>query len=220
MRRSPAISLVLLAVIAVPMTAGASHKPNHSPGAESLTVAAEPNPVVYGGSVSIDGRLTSAARAGKNVVLESDPFPFENDFSNVASSTTAASGNYAFTQQPGLHTRYRVRQGNLLSPVVTVLVRIRLGLRVSDRTPDRGERVRFFGRACPEHVGSLVRVQRRASGRWITVARTRTRTATRCSSYSRRVRVFRDGLYRTTVAGHDDHARGISRTRFLDVDLD
>ena len=219
MRRSTVISLVLLTAIAVPMSAGASHKPGHGQGApETLTIAAEPNPVVYGGTVTIEGRLTSAARAGKNVILESDPFPFDNDFSNAGSATTAASGNYSLTQRPGLNTRYRVRQGNLLSPVVTVLVRIRFGLRVSDRTPDRGERVRFFGRACPEHVGALVRVQRRVAGRWLTVRRTRTREATRCSRYARRVRVFRDGLYRTVVAGHDDHARGVSPTRFLDVD--
>ena len=221
MRLSTAISLVLLIAIVVPSAATATHKPGHGPGpAESLTIAAKPNPVVYGGGVSVDGKLTSAARAGKNLILESDPFPFENNFLNVANTTTAASGNYAFTQQPGLNTRYRVRQGNLLSPVVTVLVRIRLGLRVSDRTPDRGERVRFSGLACPQHVGSLIRFQRRVSGSWVTVARTRTVAATRCSSYSRRVRVVRDGLYRTVVAGHDDHARGISRTRFLDVDLD
>jgi hypothetical protein len=219
MRRSTVISLVLLTAIAVPMSAGASHKPGHGPGVpETLTIATEPNPVVYGGTVTIEGRLTSAARAGKNVILESDPFPFDNDFSNAGSATTAGSGKYSLTQRPGLNTRYRVRQGNLLSPVVTVLVRIRFGLRVSDRTPDRGERVRFFGRACPEHVGALVRVQRRAAGRWLTVRRTRTREATRCSRYARRVRVFRDGLYRTVVAGHDDHARGASPTRFLDVD--
>jgi hypothetical protein len=220
MRRSAAISLVLLTAIAVPGVAGASHKPGHGgPSApESLTIGAEPNPIVYGGSVSIEGTLTSAARAGKNVILESDSFPYDDDFANVGSSTTAASGKYSFTQRPGLNTRYRVRQGNLLSPVVTVLVRIRLGLRVSDRTPDRGERVRFFGRTCPEHVGALVGIQRRAAGGWVTVARTRTKVATRCSSYSRRVRVSSDGAYRTVVAGHDDHARGVSPTRFLDVD--
>jgi hypothetical protein len=221
MRLFAAISLVLLTAIALPTAATATHKPGHGPGsAESLTIAAKPNPVVYGGIVTIDGRLTSSVRAGKNVVLESDPFPYENDFSNVGNTMTGASGSYSFTQRPGVNTRYRVRQGNLLSPVTTVLVRIRLGLRVSDRTPDRGERVRFFGRACPEHVGALVRIQRRASGRWITVARTRTALATRCSTYSRRVRVFRDGLYRSVVAGHDDHVRGISPTRFIDVDLD
>jgi hypothetical protein len=205
----------------VPMTAGASHKPGHAPGTpgagDSLTIVAEPNPIVYGAPVTIDGRLTSADRAGKNLVLESDPFPYENDFSNVGTATTGPSGAYSLNQAPGVNTRYRVRHGNLLSPVVTVLVRMRIGLRVSDRTPDRGERVRFFGRVCPEHVDALVRIQRRISGRWVTVRRTRTDEAARCSSYSRRVRVGGDGLYRAVVAGHGDHARGISRPRFLDV---
>jgi hypothetical protein len=63
-----------------------------------------------------------------------------------------------------------------------------------------------------------VRIQRRLPGRWVTVARTRTTDAVGCSRYSRRVRVFRDGTYRATIAGHEDHARGISRSRFLDVD--
>jgi len=218
MRRPLAISLVLLIAVVVPVTAGASHKPGHAPGGgEALTVAAKPNPIVYGGTVAIAGKLSGASNVGKNVILESDPFPYDA-FSNVGNVSTGPGGNYSFTDDPGVNTRYRVRQGNLMSPVVTVLVRIRLGLRVSDRTPDAGERVRFFGRACPEHVGALVRIQRRAPGRWITVAWTRTKDATRCASYSRRVRVFRDGRYRAVVAGHDDHARGISRTRFLDVD--
>lgn len=221
MRRSAAISLVLLTAVALPTAATANHKPGHSPGtAESLTIAAKPNPVVYGASVSIAGKLTSPLKAGKTLVLESDPYPFENDYSNIGNAMTAAGGNYAFSQKPGLNTRYRVRQGNLLSTVVTVLVRIRVGLRVSDRTPDRGERVRFFGRACPQHVGALVRVQRRAAGRWLTVARTHTVAGTRCSTYSRRVRVSSDGLYRTVVAGDADHVRGIGPTRLIDVDLD
>jgi hypothetical protein len=219
MRRSAATSLVLLIAAAVPVTAGATHKPGHgAPGpTESLTIEAKPNPIVYGGAVTISGRLVSSDNTAKNVILESDPFPYDV-FVNDGSVATNAGGQYSFTERPGVNTRYRVRQGNLLSPVVTVLVRIRLGLRVSDRTPDRGERVRFYGRACPEHVGALVRVQRRLPGRWVTVARTRTRDATGCSRYSRRVRVFRDGTYRATVAGDEDHARGISRTRVLDVD--
>jgi hypothetical protein len=220
MRRQAAVLLVLLTATVVPTAATATHKPGHGPGSpESLTIVAAPNPVVYGEPVSIDGRLTSATRAGQNVILESDPFPYGDDgFANAGNATTTASGAYSFTEAPGVNTRYRVRRGNLLSPVVTVPVRVRLGLRVSDRTSDRGERVRFFGRACPEHVGSLVRIQRRTAGRWVNVARTSAKLATRCSSYSRRLRVFRDGLYRAVVAGHDDHARGVSPARFLDVD--
>jgi hypothetical protein len=219
MRRSAAISLVLLTAVAVPMTAGASHKPDHQPGpAESLTIAAKPKPIVYGGSVSLDGKLTSSTKVGKSVVLESDPYPYDDDFSNAGRVTTGPSGNYSFTERPGLNTRYRVRQGNLLSPVITVRVRVRAGLRVSDRTPDRRQRVRFFGRACPEHVGTLVRIQRRTRRGWVTIARTRTKDARRCSRYSRRVRVFRDGAYRAVIARHADHAAGISPVRFLDVD--
>lgn len=221
MRRPFAISLVLLAAAAVPVTAGATHKPGHGTGpAESLTIGAKPNPIVYGGSTTIDGKLTSTTKAGKSVVLQSDPFPYDGDFSNAGKVVTGPSGNYAFTEKPGLNTRYRVRQGNVLSPVATVRVRVRTGLRVSDRTPDRRERVRFYGRACPPHVGTLVRVQRRGDGRWFTVARTRTREAARCSRYSRRVRVSRDGVYRTVVARHGDHAAGISPRRFIDVDRD
>jgi hypothetical protein len=218
MRRPAAISLALLTVVAVPITAAASHKPGHRPApTESLTIAAKPNPIVYGGSVSIDGKLTSAMKGGKSIVLEGDRFPYDGDFSNAGRVTTGPSGNYTFTEKPGLNTRYRVRQGNLLSPVVTVLVRVRAGLRVSDRTPNRRQRVRFFGRACPEHVGALVRIQRRARRGWVTVARTRTKDATRCARYSRRVRVFRDGVYRAVVARHGDHAAGISPRRLLDV---
>ena len=219
MRRPFAISLVLLTAAAVPVTAGATHKPSHGPGApQSLTIAAKPNPIVYGGVTTIEGKLTGPVRAGKNVVLQSDPFPYDDDFSNAGKVTTGPSGNYSFTERSGLNTRYRVREGNLLSPVIAVRVRVRIGLRVSDRTPDRRERVRFYGRACPPHVGALVRVQRRGADRWVTVARTRTREATRCSRYSRRVRVFRDGVYRTVVAGHGDHAAGTSPRRFIDVD--
>lgn len=220
MNRSGLIPLTLLAATAFASGAQASHKPGHGGGpADSLTIAVEPNPVVYGGSVTISGRLTSADRAGKSVALLSDPAPFDT-FARVANAATAQNGTYSFLQKPLVNTRYRTRQGNIESPIFTVLVRTRVGMRVSDRTPDRGERVRFFGRACPEHVGSLVRIQRRtAAGRWATVARTRLREATTaCSRYSRRVKVRTDGRYRVTVARHTDHARGISRTRFLSVD--
>jgi hypothetical protein len=220
MNRSAAISLALVAAALLPVGALAAHKPGHGPGAggDALTIAAKPNPVVFGGTVSLTGRLTAADRAGKNVVLESDPFPYEGDFENLRNARTSPSGAYALTDKPTVNTRYRVRQGSLVSPVVTVLVRIRVGLRVGDTTPRAGRRVRFTGRACPAHVGSLVRIQRqRRSGGWATVARTRVKAATVCSRYAKRVRVNRDGAYRAVVAGHADHARGISRTRFLDV---
>lgn len=50
----------------------------------------------------------------------------------------------------------------------------------------------------------------------MTVARTTLRDAGEATStYSRRVRVSRDGVYRVKVAGDTDHVNGISRLRTL-----
>ena len=100
---------------------------------------------------------------------------------------------------------------------VIVKVRIRMSLRVSDRTPRVGQVVRFRGRACPAHDGLLVRIQRKTRrGTFRTVRRTTLRAATRCPTYRRRFRVYRDGTYRVT-SDDRDHARGFSRARFLNA---
>jgi hypothetical protein len=92
---------------------------------------------------------------------------------------------------------------------------------VSDSTPAAGKRIRFKGRACPQHDGAQVRIQRRtSSGKW----RTRRLTTLRdipgstCSRYSKRFRVSADGTYRAVVVSPDaDHAKGISRSKRINV---
>ena len=37
------------------------------------------------------------------------------------------------------------------------------------------------------------------------------------STYSRRVRIYRDGVYRVKVAGDGDHINGFSRLKTIDV---
>jgi hypothetical protein len=105
------------------------------------------------------------------------------------------------------------------SPEVLVRSRLRVGIRLSDSTPRRGQRVRFFGSVAPKHNGHRVYIQRkRADGRWVTIARTLTRASTgNRSRYSRRVRIFRTTLYRVKVRGHADHSTGFSRARSLRV---
>ncbi len=62
-----------------------------------------------------------------------------------------------------------------------------------------------------------MRIQRRSStGRYRTVRRTRLRAATRCSTYRRTFRIYRDGRYRVT-SDDADHARGYSRSRLIDA---
>ncbi|MBA3748818.1 MAG: hypothetical protein H0W96_15200 [Solirubrobacterales bacterium] len=50
------------------------------------------------------------------------------------------------------------------------------------------------------------------------MARTRLRDAGATkSTYSRRVRLYRDGVYRVKVSGDGDHINGLSRLKSIDV---
>jgi hypothetical protein len=214
-RITVAISLGAAALAAVPLAAQAQ-KPPKQPA--NLTLAAQPNPVVFGRSVTLSGKLTGPNHDGKSVNLQSDPFPF-GSFTNVASATTSATGDYSLPQNPTVNTRYQAKQGGNESAVVTVLVRPAVRLRLSDSTPARGQKVRFSGRVCPEHDGATLSIQRRFSNGYRTVKRTTLQDVpgSTCSSYKRSFRVFRDGRYRSVIVAHADHATGRSRSRLVDV---
>lgn len=188
---------------------------------KTLTIAAKPDPVVFGRSVALTGHLTGSGNAGKTVHVQADPFPYGDGYKTVANPMTANNGAWSTSDQPPVNTRYRAREGSTTSAILTELVRIRVSLKLSDRTPAAGHRVRFFGRACPEHDGARVRIQRRThTGKWHTVRRTSLRdvVGSSCSRYSKRFRVFHDGTYRAFVVSPDgDHANGRSRRRHIDV---
>jgi hypothetical protein len=151
-------------------------------------------------------------------MLREDPFPFL-EFEDVDATSTNSQGDYAFTRVPGVNTRYQARRGGE-ERIVTVNVRPASSLRLSDRTPAAVSRVRFSGRVCPEHDGAPLAIQRRiAPNRWRTVRRRRLADApgTTCPRYARRVRVRRDGVYRTFLPAHGDQAAGNSRPRRIDV---
>ena len=210
---------LLILPVAMPLTAGAHHKPGHNQGGNQqpgFSIAAKPAPVTFGGATVISGRIAGAS-AGTAVTLREDGFPFGNAQVPVANAVTDAQGDYTFTRRPALNTIYRATSGSDRSANVLVNVRIRMSLGVSDSTPRVGQLVRFRGRACPAHNGLGVAIQRRSSsGRYVTVRRTTLKASATCSAYSRSFRVYRDGRYRVT-ADDADHARGYSRSRVLDA---
>jgi hypothetical protein len=206
----------LAALTAIPLAAQAA-KPTQG----ALTLTAKPNPVVFGRTLALSGKLTGQNAAGKKVVLEADEFPFEGSFHNVGNATTNNGGQYSLGTKPSKNTRYRARQGNQPSPVVTELVALRVSLGVSDSTPKVGQRVRFSGQACPEHDGAVVRLQRRKSnGSYGTVQSTSLKDlpGSTCSKYSTRRKISSDGRFRTVVVPTDgDHTRGTSPARSVKV---
>jgi hypothetical protein len=218
---------VSTAVASLALAAGAlaDHKPGHSPGQGNVDVTiTATSPIVWGKATTITGSVKGAG-AGVLVDLQSDPFPYSDaEFAKEATVPTDAKGDYRFQPRPKLNTRYRVvaqTSPPATSAAATVLVRIRVKVGVSDSTPKRGSLVKFSGTACPQHDGNLVYIQKRTStGGYGTVKRTTLRDAgDTCSSYSRSIRVYSDGVYRVKVSagGDGDHVAGVSRSVSLDA---
>jgi hypothetical protein len=188
-------------------------------GPAAVTIAATPPKVTFGKPVTIAGQVPG--RPGERVELESTPFPFTDPFRNAAQTTTDAAANYSFTGiLPTVNTRYHVtvKAPPATSADIDVLVRPKVGLRLGDRTPASGQRVRFSGKVLPAHDGSQVKIQRKTSAGWRTI-RTRTLVAATPlngvarSKYRAGVRIRRNSTYRTVLPKHDDHARGKSGKR-------
>lgn len=224
MRRAAAAGAVL-ALAAVPSAApGQGQKPPKN-NAPELTLEARPATVVFGEDATLSGRLKGAATDRDVLVrLEVDQtFPYGDAYSATGATTrTSPSGDYSFTVKPVRNIQYRaVSESNppLTSPGRLVLVAPRVSFGLSDATPRRGQRVRFFGSVRPAHDGRTVQIQRRTTtGSFVTVARARLRDAgaTR-SRYVRRIRIRRDGVYRVRIAAHGDHAESFSRERTVDA---
>jgi hypothetical protein len=221
-----AAAAAVVALAAAPAVApGQGNNPNPPKDQAGLTLDVRPPTIVFGSDATLSGRLSGTSN-DRDVVVRfevDDTKPYGDAYRNTALETrTGPSGNFALDVKPAVTSQYRaVAQA---SPPITsvprlVSVRPRIGLRVSDPTPARGERVRFSGTVTPAHDGATVLIQRRsATGRFVTVARPVLRDATDLlSAYSRRIRIRRDGVYRVVLRGHADHATGVSRTRRIDV---
>lgn len=190
------------------------------PSPHQLSISAAPNPVVFGKTVAITGKLTGADNAGETVTLREDPFPF-NNFGNPTSTTTKADGTYAFTVKPTVNTKYQATaksKSPATSPELTVLVAPRVGFVVGDLTPKVGQKVTFKGRVYPPHDGQTVLLQRRNSTGWHTVATIPLVHATATYSYySVKRKVTRDGTFRVIKPADTDHTRGRSTKRTVRV---
>lgn len=194
----------------------------------AVTIAASPTAVTFGKPTAISGQVTGPDNAGIEVTLEENPYPYTAGFkATTVTGTTSATGAYMLAVVPTVNTRYRVTAKTkppASSPEVLVKVRVKVGLRVSDRTPAAGKRVRFSGNVTPGHDGKVVRIQRRTStGSWKTVARATLVAATPAdgvtrSKFSKRLRINRNGTYRARLSpGDGDHAAGNSPRRRLRV---
>ena len=89
----------------------------------SLQIDVSPNPVVYGGLVTVAGTLAGTGNVNQAVALQQNPFPYTAGFAQVGNTElTSSTGDYMFTL-PSLEisTEYRVinvSQPTVVSPIV------------------------------------------------------------------------------------------------------
>jgi hypothetical protein len=212
-------ALALLVVCAGP--AVAAKPPKGGKPNPNLTIKASAAAVTFGRTVTLSG-TTKGIAAGTTIEAQQNPYPYAGFKPTGKTAVVDPAGNWSIAGvAPGSHTQYKVvakTSPPSESAAAFVRVRLRVSFRVSDSTPAKGQRVRFFGTVAPAHDGKPVLIQRRAAdGSYRTVARTTTLdNGNDTSKYSRRVRISRTGTYRVVVQSVDqDHDNGTSRRRTL-----
>lgn len=191
------------------ITRGADRTFKTKPQPLGLTLGATPNPVLVGKPTVLGGSLTGTGNAGRQVVLQSNPFPYTQGFANTTNiQLTGPQGQFSFPLlSVPLNTQYRVlipTKPEVASPIVSVGVAAKVGTSVTDTRVRRGQRVRFTGTIRPGKGGERIAIQKLKPRGWVTVAGTTAhRSSATTSRYTKRIRISRGGTYRVFVASLD-----------------
>lgn len=144
----------------------------------SLAATAAPDPVVFGGPLSLSGTLSGTGSAGAEVVLQANPFPFSGGFHNATSpERTNAAGGFSFALAGLLETTHlriaTVNPPTIYSPVIAEFVMERVTLHV--RATARRGHVRFYGTITPAKPGARLALERFQHGRYVVIGGTKVR---------------------------------------------
>ncbi|MDX6730945.1 MAG: hypothetical protein QOC54_893 [Baekduia sp.] len=174
-----------------------------------VTFAATPNPVPFGATTTLGGQLTGTGNGGREVVLQSNPFPYTQGFKPLGNKlVTDAAGNFSFGLMAiPLNTQYRVAlpdKPSVVSPIVVVSVSVLVSTRLGTRTIHKGHRLTFSGALRPAIDGTPIAIQKRRNGRWVTVGGTAARHNSSASSiYSKKITIRTGGVYRVYAGAAD-----------------
>lgn len=165
----------------------------------SLSILSSPNPVLYGGPITVQGTLSGTGNAGRQVILEGRPWPFNAPFAAIGNpELTTATGSFSFTLL-GSPTSMQFQVVTTTKPVVASLIATEnVAVRVSShlaRTRRHGF-ARVYGTVTPAEDGAQIGILRITHGHGVLVGGTilRHHSAT-SSSFSKVVRVHK-GIYR------------------------
>jgi hypothetical protein len=168
-----------------------------------VTFAATPNPLVPGGTTTLAGQLTGTGNGSREVVLQSNPFPYTQGFKADGNKlVTDANGNFSFgLRAVPFNTQYRVAlpdKPSVVSPIVVVSVAVRISTNLGAKTVRRGHQLTFKGSLRPAVDGTPIAIQKlNSKNHWVTIAGTAARHNSSASSvYSKKVTIRSGGKYR------------------------
>jgi plastocyanin len=134
---------------------------------QSVTLAASTLKVVYGGSVTLSGGVSSK-QAGEKVTVLAQKFG-ESPFATLATVTTGDGGTWSYAAKPTIRTEYQARWKSASSSTAAIGVRPLVSFRVIT-----GGRFSTRVLAARSFAGRYVQLQRRSSlGQWVIVKRVR-----------------------------------------------
>jgi hypothetical protein len=171
-----------------------------------VSLTATPNPIRAGGSTTLSGVLSGTGHAGRQVVLQANPWPYTAGWLNQGNpQVTRSDGSFAF---PILSVPYTwqfrvvmVARPDVTSPIVVLGTTVKVTRHARVFRGVRRGRIHFWGRLKPDRDGALVLVQKLRRGNWITIAKTHARhgRSGKFSRYSKRVKQKHGGRYRIAM---------------------
>jgi hypothetical protein len=168
----------------------------------SLQILASPNPVLFGGSITVQGTLSGTGNGNRAVILQASSFPFTAGFQNLGNAElTNASGGFSFPLLGmTLVTQFRVVTSTsppVLSPVAVEGVAVRIDSHVS--ATRRRHFARIFGTVTPAENGMEIGILRITHGHGVLVGGAHLHPRNAASSKFSRVVPVRPGVYRVLV---------------------
>jgi len=142
------LALILTAAAVLPASTTAAKAPGIT-----VTIAAAPTEVVYGGAIALSGAISSQ-KTGEKVTVQAEACG-QTAFKGAGDTKTVAAGAWSLSERPTMNTQYRAKVKNATSAAVGVSVRPSVTLTKAAR---RKYKVRIS--AAQSFAGKLVTFQR------------------------------------------------------------
>lgn len=134
-----------------------------------VTLQATHGAIVHGGTVRLDGTVTTDGKAAAGAAVELYVSRAGGDFELLDSGKAAGDGTFSFEDRPEVNSEYVARSGGSSSAAIGVTVRPRLGAKLRHSMVKAGTRTAIVGFVSPASDGHVLRLEKRFGSKWRTV---------------------------------------------------